>query len=147
VLRQRNVRWSLLALLVAVLAVTGCGQAQGEIVNADVANTPAPEIVVDAGANGSRVELAKGQALAISLEANPSTGYSWEVAEGDQAVLRPVGEPQFAAQSGLMGAAGMETLGFEAAGTGQTTLKLVYHRPWEKDVEPLQTFSIEVVVK
>ncbi len=53
----------------------------------------------------------------------------------------------FAAQSNLPGASAMEVLRFEAAGAGQTTLKLVYHRPWEKDVEPLQTFSIEVVVK
>ncbi len=145
--RHRNVTWGLLAMLAMVLTVAGCGSVQGGMVNADTAATEAPEVILDVQANGSRVELAKGQALTISLEGNPSTGYSWEVAESDQVVVRQVGEPEFAAQSNLLGAAEMETLHFEAVGAGQTTLKLVYHRPWEKDVEPLQTFAIEVVVK
>nr|HID14920.1 hypothetical protein [Anaerolineae bacterium] len=58
-----------------------------------------------------------------------------------------MGEPTFEPQSDLAGAPGTQTIRFEAVGTGQTTLRLVYHRPWEEDVEPEETFSIQVVVR
>jgi predicted secreted protein len=35
----------------------------------------------------------------------------------------------------------------EAVNVGKATLNLVYHRPWEKDVEPLNTYSLQVVVR
>jgi predicted secreted protein len=38
-------------------------------------------------------------------------------------------------------------LHFEAVAVGQTTLDLVYHRPWEKDVPPARTFGVTIVVK
>lgn len=97
--------------------------------------------------NGRQVELNKGQILIISLEGNPSTGYMWEAAELDKNILRQIGETEFQPGSDLLGAKGMQTLRFEAANTGQTPLKLVYHRPWEKDVEPLKNFSIQVAVR
>ncbi|MGC9358653.1 MAG: protease inhibitor I42 family protein, partial [Anaerolineae bacterium] len=45
------------------------------------------------------------------------------------------------------GAGGVQVFRFRAATTGRTTLELIYHRPWEEDVEPLQTWSVEVVVR
>ncbi|MFC1636586.1 protease inhibitor I42 family protein [Planctomycetota bacterium] len=45
-----------------------------------------------------------------------------------------------------LGAGGWEIFRFKTASAGQITLKLVYHRPWE-NVEPLKTFSIEVIVQ
>ena len=51
--------------------------------------------------------------------------------------------------SKAIGAPNMETFRFEAVKAGQTALKLVYHRPWEKnvDVEPSETFSVQVVIR
>jgi inhibitor of cysteine peptidase len=128
-------------LLAGLLLVAGCGPAR----EADAAARG--EITLGAQDNGSAVELAVGQALVIRLESNPTTGYSWQVAEIDGAVLKQVGEAAFEAQSDLLGAPGAETLRFEASGSGQATLKLVYHRPWEKDVEPLETFTVAVTVR
>ena len=105
------------------------------------------ETKLSAGDNGRKIELNKGQILVVTLEANPSTGYTWEVAELEKNFLRQIGETEFQPESDLLGAKGMQTLRFEAVNAGQTSLKLVYHRPWEKDVEPLQTFSIQVVVR
>lgn len=34
----------------------------------------------------------------------------------------------------MTGVDGQETFTFEAAGTGKTTLKLIYHRPFETEV-------------
>ena len=125
----------LLTLLVALTLATACSPQQQEV-KATIAD------------DGREMQLKKGQTLVITLEGNPTTGYSWEVAEPlNEQVLRQVGEPEFKSESDALGAGGVQILRFEAVNAGKFTLKLVYHRPWEKDVEPLETYSIEVVVR
>ena len=97
--------------------------------------------------NGGTVTLEVGQQLDISLVANPTTGYQWEIAEGDSAVLKQVGEPVYTTDSTAPGSGGTMTFHFVAATPGQTTLKLIYHRTFEKDTPPLKTFEITAVVK
>ncbi len=122
----------LLLVAVALMAVSGCAAK--------------PALALEGKDNGRQIELQKGQTLAISLEGNPSTGYTWEMAESEGSILRQVGEIEFKAESDLVGAPGTQTLRFEAVESGQTELKLVYHRPWEKDLEPLETFTLQVTV-
>ena len=98
--------------------------------------------------NGSEIELKKGQALAITLEANPTTGYTWDVVEPrDEQVLWQVGEIEFKPESDLIGAGGVQIIRFEVVNAGRTALKLIYYRPWETDVEPLKTFAIQVLAR
>jgi inhibitor of cysteine peptidase len=126
---------ALLTLLLALTVATGCSPQQQEV----------KATIDDAG---REMELKKGQTLVVTLEGNPTTGYSWEVAEPlDEQVLRQVGEAEFKQESDLVGAGGVQILRFEAVNAGTITLKLVYHRPWEKDVEPLETYSLQVVVR
>ena len=123
----------LMIMLALVVSAGGCG--------------PKP-VSLDAGDNGGQVELSAGQRLTVSLPGNPSTGYTWEVGEGTGGVLLPVGEAGFVSDDpNLVGAGGTLTLTFEAAQAGTTTLVLVYHRPWETDVEPLDTFTVTVTVR
>jgi inhibitor of cysteine peptidase len=103
-------------------------------------------VALQASDNGSQVELRRGQNLVVSLEGNPSTGYTWEAGAYDERILRQVGEPAFTPESEAIGAPGRQILRFEALGEGQTTLELVYHRPWE-DTEPEDVFAVEVVVR
>jgi inhibitor of cysteine peptidase len=126
---------TLLTLLATLLVATACSPQQQEVqATADDA--------------GREMELKKGQTLVVTLEGNPTTGYSWEVVEPLYGqVLRQMGEPEFKAESEALGAGGEQTLRFEAVNTGKMTLKLVYHRPWEKGVDPLETYSIQVVVR
>ncbi len=119
-------------LIMSSLALSGCG--------------PPGEIVLSDGDSGSQISLRLGQSLVVRLEGNPSTGYTWEVAEVDESVLRQVGEIEFEAESDLAGAPGIQTLRFEAVASGETTLELVYHRPWETEA-PLETFSVDVTVR
>lgn len=103
---------------------------------------------LEAGGNGRPVELAVGARLLVALPGNPSTGYTWEVKEGAAPILELVGEPAFTSDDpDLIGAGGTLTLTFRAIQPGTTTLVLVYHRPWETDVEPLDTFSVTVTVR
>jgi len=125
---------ALLTLLVALAVATGC--------------RPQQEVKASIDDDGREMQLKKGQPLVVTLEANPTTGYTWEVAEPlDEQVLRQAGEPEFKPESDLAGAGGVQILRFEAVNAGQTALKLAYRRSWEKDVEPLNTFSIQVIVR
>ncbi len=137
-LKASVVRGSTVAVLLSALFLAvGCGSAQ--------------EVQIGADDDGRQIALDQGQVLVVTLGSNPSTGYSWQVAEIQEAILKQLGEAEFQASdpggTPVVGAGGTETFRFEALKAGQTTLKLVYHRPWEKDVEPLDTFSVQVVVR
>ena len=127
---------ALVILVVLLLAYTppeGGQQASGEVRLA-------------AADNGHTIELTTGQIVIITLEANPTTGYTWEVAEapGGQ-VMRQAGEIEFESDSDAIGAGGVQIFRFEVLNAGQTNLTPIYHRPWEKDVEPLDTFTLQVI--
>lgn len=139
-------RW-MCFLLSGALLISACSS--GRI---PPAMSPAPtispgEVRVNRNDNGRRIDLNEGQALVITLEANPTAGYAWETVEANEKILQQRGDIEFEPGSGLLGAAGKQILRFEAVSAGQTTLKLIYHRPWEKGVEPAGTFSIQVVVQ
>jgi len=92
--------------------------------------------------------LAKGETFEVRLEGNPTTGYLWEVVENDDQIIRVVADEYLTGDTTgrLCGAGGRYRFQFKAMGRGETTVKLVYHRPWEKDVEPLQTYLIDLTV-
>ena len=96
--------------------------------------------------NGSTVHVKQGETFEVALEGNPTTGYTWEVAggSGDQVALQ--GQPEFKADSDALGSGGMMTLQFKAVQQGTAPLKLIYHRTFEPDVAPLESFEVTVVV-
>ena len=110
------------------------------------------EVNVNEDDDGGQVELELGQILVVTLESNPTAGYwwEWEQAENPESILEQIGEAEFkpseTGEPPLVGAGGWEIFRFKAVSVGQMTLELVYHRSWE-DVEPLKTFSIQVVVR
>jgi inhibitor of cysteine peptidase len=99
-----------------------------------------------AGDAGSTVHLRQGDALEISLDGNPTTGYTWEVAPDAGALLVQQGNPEFKADSSALGSGGIMTLRFKADHQGTTDLKLIYHRTFEPNVPPLRTFEVKVIV-
>ena len=100
--------------------------------------------------NGKQIALKAGQPLTVKLESNVTTGYSWEVAGVDATVLKQQGDSQYAQANSnqkIVGAGGWQTFHFTAEKAGSTTLKLIYHRPFEKGVEPIKTFTVQVTVQ
>ena len=95
----------------------------------------------------SLIELKTGDQLQLSLEGNLTTGYNWEVAELDTNILKLSGEPQFQADSSALGSGGKVVFRFDTVNPGKTPLKLIYHRPFEKDTAPLRTYEVTVVLK
>jgi inhibitor of cysteine peptidase len=96
---------------------------------------------------GREISLQKGDTLEISLEGNPGTGYSWELAGGELACLEPLGEAEFVQEKNLLGSPGRMILRYSAVAAGEETLQLVYHRSWETDVPPEASFAVAIVVK
>ena len=99
--------------------------------------------------NGRQFTVKPGDVVTVTLVSNPTTGYSWQVMQIDNAVLVQDGEPEYKQSpgaEGLVGAGGTETFRFKVVGTGETTLEIGYLRPWES-VPPIQSFSIQVSAK
>jgi inhibitor of cysteine peptidase len=133
--------WVILALVIigAIVAVLLLGGGFG---------TPQPATVNVSEQNAiSNVQQQVGDRLVVTLDGNPTTGYSWEVASNDPAILRPIGEAQVTPDTSALGSGGKVTRQFEAVGAGQMPLKLIYHRPFETGVAPLKTFEMTVTVE
>ncbi len=138
-------RWMPAMLLAVACAIlSACGSSETR----DGTTTPA-EVNIGEGDAGETVQLAPGDALVLSLPANPGTGYTWEVQPPlDEEILKPDGEPQSIQQnSGKVGAPAMLVFHFTAIKTGQATLKLVYHRVWETNMPPANTYEVTVNVQ
>jgi C1A family cysteine protease len=146
--KQSPIRYSL--LICVILLLNSLLPFTNAIAAPPLDNPEPGEIRLVAQDEGGQVELKEDQVLVISLESNPSTGYMWEVEEADGRILRQMGKIEFENQpisesaTRLLGAPVEQIMRFEAVAAGQSTLKLVYHRPWEKDVKPARTFSIQV---
>jgi hypothetical protein len=73
------------------------------------AGQPATVNASEANAN-SKVSLHVGDRLVVTLDGNPTTGYTWEVASSDAAILKPIGEAQFTPATSAVGSGGKVTL-------------------------------------
>jgi inhibitor of cysteine peptidase len=131
-------------LLIGVLVwATGCG-ASGE------GTAASDDVAVSLSDNGSQIELDQGETLAVSLDANPTTGFWWEVAEVEASILEQVGDGIYymddTEDPPPPGTGGVKVYRFRAVSAGQTTLKIVLRGSVKEDVEPVHTFSMLVVV-
>jgi inhibitor of cysteine peptidase len=109
---------------------------------------PGEEVVVTAADEGREVQLAAGQVLVVRLQANPSTGYGWQLAEPEaEAIVRQIGKGEFEPDSDLLGAPATQVLRFESVREGETTLSFEYRRPWKAQAKPSRTFHLRVRAK
>lgn len=73
-----------------------------------------------------------GETFLISLESNPSTGYSWKMdpPEGDK-TLELLDSRDVASSAPMPGAPGKQVYTLRALSAGQTKINFIYQRPWE----------------
>jgi predicted secreted protein len=98
------------------------------------------------------IDLMKDDSLVITLEANSSTGYRWQILKNNDAVMKPAGPPEYQdgkpagnpANPAMTGAAGHAVFNFSAIATGKETLELGYSRPTDHD--PAKTFTVNIRV-
>lgn len=139
-------RRMMIVVVVAVLAVgaaatfgAGCGssaQAGGKQLTAED--------------SGTAVSVKVNEKLDVVLESNPTTGFEWEMESGDTAVVKMLGEPVYSPTptgTQVVGSGGTTTFHLQGAAAGSTNVRLIYHRTFEKDVPPAQTFEVKVTVQ
>ena len=134
----------LASALVGVMVLGGCTS-----LPARTQQGPQP-VRTGVGADNTTVPLMKGQRLVVTLPANPSTGFTWEVAAlpGHVAIE---GTPTFASGASetspaLVGATGEMTFTFLVTDATNGALELAYRRPWEKK-PAARTYRLTVAAK
>ena len=106
-------------------------------------------LIVGGSYHGREVEVKVGQVLAVTLDSNPSTGYSWQLKNiSDRAILENTGS-EFVASGSIASSAGAlakEIWQFKALKEGKSSLTLEYRRPWEKEAPPENVYTLTVKV-
>lgn len=94
---RKSLILALLVLLGAIPlgAATAMDVSRAGHFSSPIPPAPLDEVVATEANEGATVTLKQGQALAVVLESNPSTGYQWDVAQVEPPVLRPLGDPVF----------------------------------------------------
>jgi inhibitor of cysteine peptidase len=104
-------------------------------------------ILVTQENDGQTVVVTHPGGIAIWLDAQPSTGYSWVPSSnlGNLSLLDsqflPINAPE------VVGAPCLQKLTFGTSGPGTSDLNLEYRRPFEKDVPAKKTFTLHVAVE
>ena len=126
---------SIAAVLVSLL-VAACGSSES-----------GKTIELSQKDSGTTLQVTQGDELVISLESNPTTGYSWAESKSSQAgdVLQ-LGSKKYESESDAIGAGGVETWTYKAVGAGTADLELDYLRPFEPD-KIAGKFTLTVDVK
>jgi len=136
---KKSFRLFLLVVLSFYFSVLGYG-------NSSDTSPQSQALVLGQNDSGATVSLRQNQIISVSLWGNGSTGYTWDVVPGAESILIQQGNPEFVADSDLIGSGGTYKFTFKASVPGTATLNIIYHRPFETGVAALQTFAITVTV-
>lgn len=95
------------------------------------------------------IEKSVGDQFQIVIEANPTTGYHWEIV--DSSALTQVEfigkEYKSTSEPGLTGGGGLDIFTFKIISAGETNITLGNYPPSNDPVDPVATVSFKVVGK
>ena len=103
-------------------------------------------MIIKKEANGQEFVFTVSDEFFVSLKGNPTTGYTWAITQMDSNMLRQMGDAEFRPDSPKIGAPGQQIFCFLCQYTGSTQLHFIYHRPWEKDIAPVDSFYVTIVI-
>lgn len=96
------------------------------------------------------INTKKGLTFTITLDANPSTGNSWHLAEQPDSSIVRLEQSHYtpgANPHGVIGKGGKQTWQFKALKEGDITLHFAYRKPWEAHLNPAETKDVKVSIK
>jgi predicted secreted protein len=105
-------------------------------------------LTLTADDDGGMFSIRSGGTVLLELEANPSTGFYWEMDDPDPeaSLLEQVIDPAFKPDDAeAMGAGGIMTYTFRAVDEGEMVLRMVYMPPGGGD--PTRTFEVTLAVQ
>jgi predicted secreted protein len=88
------------------------------------------------------IHVAAGEAFAIRLAGNPTTGYAWQAKVEPQYLELVAQEYQLRGEGA--GAGGYELFRFCALEAGRTGISLEYRRPWETAARDKAYFQVHI---
>jgi len=111
--------------------------------------TPTPAATTEYAFNETNdnetVTLPAGSEIAIRLDENPTTGFSWNVTSS--AGLEYVNDTYIAPETELVGAGGTHEWRYLAAEKGDAEFSAIYKRPWEETTGNETTFSLAFTIE
>jgi predicted secreted protein len=128
--------------VLAACAVLGLGLAGGLAACSD--DSDSGDGSVTTYHEGDSISVDNGDRFVIALDANPSTGYTWDAGENENVDF--VASKQVSEKGAPPGASGTQELTFKAVKQGSSTLELAYARQFEGGVPPAETASFPVRV-
>ena len=123
--------WSVFLLL---LLLGGCGSGSGTAT-----------LKLTATDANKTFQLHPGDQVVIRLDANPSTGFDWDIDQTESAVIASQGKT-FQASSGAPGSGGTDTFTFKALTAGTVHLSLKYWRSFEGPTSITNRFAVTLQV-
>ena len=85
------------------------------------------------------IKTAVGKEFVITLDANATTGYEWQLANPtDDSLIKFMRSEYVPDKTGLVGSGGKSIWTFKAVRSGKTQISFKYIRPWEKDIPPVK---------
>ena len=83
------------------------------------------------------IETQKGRKFTITLPANPTTGYQWQLAKPlNDKMIKLISSEYIADDTLLIGSGGKQVWKFRAIKDGYAAIAFKYVRSWEKKEEP-----------
>jgi inhibitor of cysteine peptidase len=136
---------AVVALVVLVVLAAGCGGGDDSKSSGGGSGGGGGSSEPKVYEAGDSISVNTGDTFVIALDANPTTGYSWQASPN--ADVEFVKSKQVQGNSNAIGAPGTQQLTFKAVQQGSTVLVLNYLRPFEPSVPPVQTEEFDVTVK
>lgn len=97
--------------------------------------------------NQRDIKMKVKDSLDISLEGNPTTGYVWEKIEENDTAIYVLEESKYVRNKPLLGSGGKFVFTFQIIAAGKSRLRLIYHRPFEKNILPANSFEVNIEAK
>jgi inhibitor of cysteine peptidase len=145
-----------LALMVTFVFLAACGSptpagtvSTGSTDTTAEGNTAPESLALTQDDNGGSFEIRAGGTIELSLEANPSTGYSWEMDDPDPeaSLIEQIRDPTFVPDDpNAVGSGGTITFTFRAVDRGKMVIKLAYYPPDAAEA-PTETFQVDLTVR
>lgn len=89
------------------------------------------------------IAIKVGESFTITVEANPSTGYSW-YPEYDAGILKLEKSAYESPNEPMPGKPGLHRFTFVGLKEGELTVRLIYKRPWEAKEGSSREYEVRI---
>ena len=94
------------------------------------------------------IHATPGKEFVIKLDANPTTGYEWQLVQSiDDSLVKFVNSDYVSDMTSLLGSGGKSVWTFKAVRAGKAQISFKYIRPWEKNTPPVKEATYIVSIQ